>query len=77
MAAAGNGSAAAKRRNGSANGKNGSNGNGATGNGSSRAAQTVDHLDESAIKHELLRRPARPANGIAAPKTNGKAGKKA
>jgi lysine 2,3-aminomutase len=75
-AAAGNGSAAAKRRNGSTNGKNGSNGNGATGNGSARPAQPADHLDESAIKHELLRRPARPANGIATPKTNGKAGKK-
>ena len=76
-----NGSAAAKRRNGSANGKNGSNGNGAIGNGSGgngsgRPVQPASHLDESALKHELLRRPAKPANGIATPKTNGKAGKK-
>lgn len=79
--AAGNGSVAVKRRNGSANGKNGSNGSGTkgggtNGNGPERPATPIGHVDESALKHELLRRPARPSNGIAMPKTNGKAGKK-
>jgi lysine 2,3-aminomutase len=75
-ASAGNGSAAAKRRNGSANGKNGSNGDGAIGNGSARSTQPVSHSDETVLKHELLRRPARPANGIVTPKNNGKPQKK-
>ncbi len=59
-AAAKNGSSNVKRRNGTANGK---------------SAPDESHLDLAAIKHELLRRPARSSGDPAAGKTNGKAGR--
>lgn len=77
--AEGIGPPAMKRRNGSVAGKNGANGNGnGSANSNGKAAprpKPAAHAEDSALKHELLRRPARPANGNAAQKTNGKAGK--
>ena len=69
-----NGTAATKRRNGSSNGKAGA--KEAAGNGAARPAIPSPHLDLAALKQELLRRPARPTNGVAARSANGKADEK-
>ncbi len=71
-----NGTAATKRRNGSSNGKAGEKEAAANGNGAARPDTPSPHLDLAALKQELLRRPARPTNGVAARKTNGKVDKK-
>jgi hypothetical protein len=72
--AEGIGPPAMKRRNGHATGKNGSNGNG-NGNGNGKTVprpKAVARAEDPALKHELLRRPARPPNGVAERKANGK-----
>jgi hypothetical protein len=79
---AGNGNGVLKRRNGAANGKNGAHGTNGNGSNGAEAAATprpdspIMHLDMPSLKHDLLRRPARPPDGVVARKTNGKAGKK-
>jgi lysine 2,3-aminomutase len=69
------GAAAAKRRNGASNGKTAHSGAIENGNGSS-PAEAPPHFDLSALKHELLRRPAQRSNGTAGGKANGKGVKK-
>ncbi len=69
------GATAAKRRNGSANGKMVSNPGTENGNGPHSEVPPT-HLDLSALKQELLRRPAQRSNGAADRKANGTAAKK-